>query len=154
RFFVIVNDRLYDARLDQFAAIRDSRHRQNHLQRGDADFLSHGDSRNRYLAPAPRWMNHASNLARQLDSSAITKAELPDVFVKLHPPKQPRLFGCTDVARLNKNVLNAQVAVTLVTMIVQRTAAVIPNAVLAKNHAVEPHFLLVDGSRSGNDFEN
>jgi hypothetical protein len=62
--------------------------------------------------------NHAGNFARQFDAGAFAKTETADVFVKFLLAEHERELGRADVARLNENVLHAQLAVRLV--IVQR----------------------------------
>ena len=68
-------------------------------------------------------MNHAANLARQFDAGAIAEAETADVFVELLFAEHERHLGRADVARMDENVLHAQIAVAFVAVIVERTAA-------------------------------
>ena len=62
-----VGDRFHDARRDQFAAIRDRRHRHRHLQRSHADLVAHRDAGDGNLAPGLRRTDHAADFARQFD---------------------------------------------------------------------------------------
>src|SRR5438874_992377 len=83
---------------------------------------------------------------------ALTKTEASNVFVEFLVAQSNGELGRADVARSNKNVFHAQIFERGV--IVQRRAAIIPNAVLAKDVGIEAELVLVERGRGGNDFES
>ena len=51
------------------------------------------------------------NFARQFDAGAIAETKTPDVFVKLLFAEHDRHLGRADVARVDQDILHAQIAV-------------------------------------------
>ena len=76
-------------------------------------------------------MNEAADLTRQTHPRALPKAKAADVFVKFLVADGQSEFRRPDVTRFDQNVADAQIAIRV--MIVKRGAAVVPDAVFAKN---------------------
>ena len=63
-------------------------------------------------------MNHSANFARQFDAGAIAKTKTADVFVKLLFTQHDRHLGGADVARMDEDVLHAQIPIAFMAVIV------------------------------------
>ena len=114
--------------------------------------MPHRNSRNGNFAPQPRRANHSIDLARELNSSALTKSKPANVFVKLFFANAESKLGCPDVARFDQNVAHAQVSKGA--MIMQVCAAVVPKAVFTKKGGIRGEFMLVEGGGRGNNLES
>src|ERR1700730_15616287 len=96
------------------------------------------------LTPRLRRSNQAGNFAGKLDPCALTESKTSDVFVKFLVTQRDGQFCSANVTRLHENVFDAKIAKRGV--IVERCAAVVPHAVLAKNVGVEAELMFVESS--------
>ena len=114
--------------------------------------MAHRNARDRNLAPRLRRTDQSIDFAGQFDSSAFTKTETADVFVKFLLADAEGEFGCADVARFDENVLHRQVREGPV--VVQGGPAKIPEAFFTENRRIGIDFAFVEGGCRGHDFES
>src|SRR5262249_33960709 len=122
-----------------------------HLQWRDADFVPHRNAGDGNFAPCLWRTNHSIDFTGQFNSGSLTKSKAPDVFVKFLVADGQSKLCCSNVARLDQNVADAQIAIGAVIM--KRGATIIPDAVLTKNLRIGPELAFVESRGSGYDLK-
>src|SRR5438128_4592869 len=151
-FALRCSDRFHDPRHDQFATVSNRRHCHRHLQWCHPDLVPHGDTSDGDFAPRLRRPNEPVDLTGQLNSGALAEPETSNVFVKLLFAHAQSEFGRSDVARFDKNIAHAQIRKGA--MIVQCSAAKVPEAVLTKDRRIRPQLAFVESSGGCYDLES
>src|SRR5207244_7322356 len=103
------------------------------------------------FAPRLRRPDQTWNFARKFNPRPFAKTKTANVFVEFLIAESDGKFGRADVARFHENVFDAEVGER--GMIVERRAAVVPNALLAKDVGIESELVLVERGCRRDDFE-
>ena len=94
------DERTHDVRFEQRAAVGDGAHRRHHLQRGDADLVTHGHRRQAAGIESRRIPDNSRALAAEVRRECLAESKAVDVAPEpLRANAEPGLDRA-DVARL------------------------------------------------------
>src|SRR6185312_6426256 len=102
------------------AIVRHGRGHRHKLQGRHSDFLAHRDRTNAHLRPAAHRLGHAASLARKLNPSSGTKAEIANVLIHAIVAQTERDLDSPYVTRILQNLADREHPICLV--VVNRAA--------------------------------